>query len=41
MLTWLCGVARNVWLKYLRKHQDYISLDEGIIGQMEVPEKET
>jgi RNA polymerase sigma-70 factor (ECF subfamily) len=41
MLTWLCGIARNVWLKYLRKHQDYISLDESFIEQIEVPNEET
>jgi RNA polymerase sigma-70 factor (ECF subfamily) len=40
MLTWLCGIARNVWLKYLRKHQDNIPLDESIIDQIEVPEEE-
>jgi RNA polymerase sigma-70 factor (ECF subfamily) len=41
MLTWLCGIAKNVWLKYLRKHQDYISLDESFIEQIEVPDEET
>ena len=22
ILTWLCGIAKNVWLKYLRNHQE-------------------
>lgn len=29
ILTWLCGVANNVWLKYLRKHKENISIDDG------------
>jgi RNA polymerase sigma-70 factor (ECF subfamily) len=41
ILTWLCGIARNVWLKYLRKHQQYISLDESYIEQIEVSNEET
>lgn len=27
VLTWLCGIAKNVWLKYLRKHQAELSLN--------------
>lgn len=23
ILTWLCGIAKNVWLKYLRKHVQF------------------
>lgn len=28
ILTWLCGIAKNVWLKYLRKHPETLSLEE-------------
>lgn len=31
ILTWLCGIAKNVWLKYLRKHQETLSLAEDIL----------
>ncbi|QUO32131.1 sigma-70 family RNA polymerase sigma factor [Faecalicatena sp. Marseille-Q4148] len=31
ILTWLCGIAKNVWLKYLRKHQETLSLREDIL----------
>ena len=31
VLTWLCGIAKNVWLKYLRKHQETLSLEEDIL----------
>lgn len=27
ILTWLCGIAKNVWLKYLRKHQKMLSIE--------------
>lgn len=30
VLTWLCGIAKNVWLKYLRKHQETLSLEEDL-----------
>jgi len=26
-LTLLCGIAKNVWLKYLRKHQKMLSIE--------------
>ena len=26
-MTWLCGIAKNVWLKYLRKHQKMLSIE--------------
>lgn len=29
ILTWLCGIAKNVWLKYLRKHQEILSFEDG------------
>lgn len=28
VLTWLCGIAKNVWLKYLRKHQEILSMED-------------
>ncbi len=30
ILTWLCGIAKNVWLKYLRKHPDTLPLEDNI-----------
>lgn len=30
ILTWLCGIAKNVWLKYLRKHPDTLPLEGNI-----------
>lgn len=30
ILTWLCGIANNVWLKYIRKHKVELSIDEGL-----------
>ena len=27
ILTWLCGISQNVWLKYLRKHQELLPLE--------------
>lgn len=30
-MTWLCGIAKNVWLKYLRKHQDVLSMEKDIL----------
>ena len=29
-MTWLCGIAKNVWLKYLRKHPDTLPLEGNI-----------
>ena len=37
ILTWLCGVANNVWLKYLRKHKETISIDD---GSLEIADKQ-
>lgn len=31
ILTWLCGIAKNVWLKYLRKHQDVLSMEKDVL----------
>lgn len=31
ILTWLCGIAKNVWFKYLKKHQEILSMDD-ILG---------
>lgn len=28
VLTWLCGIAKNVWLKDLRKRQKTLSIDD-------------
>lgn len=28
ILTWLCGIAKNVWLKYQRKHRETLSLED-------------
>ena len=28
ILTWLCAIAKNVWLKYLRKHKEMLSIEE-------------
>ncbi len=28
ILTWLCGIAKNVWLKYLRNHQEILSMED-------------
>lgn len=30
VLTWLCGIAKNVWVKYLRKHQEILSMEDDI-----------
>lgn len=30
VLTWLCGIAKNVWLKDLRKRQEILSIDDDI-----------
>ena len=30
VLTWLCGIAKNVWLKYLRKHREMLSMEDDI-----------
>ena len=27
ILTWLCGIAKNVWLKYLRNHQETLLME--------------
>lgn len=39
ILTWLCGIAKNVWLKYLRKHPEVLSLDESILERTETQDK--
>lgn len=31
ILTWLCGIAKNVWLKYLKKHQEILSMEDDIL----------
>ncbi|MEG0904286.1 MAG: sigma-70 family RNA polymerase sigma factor [Lachnospiraceae bacterium] len=31
ILTWLCGIAKNVLLKYFRKHQESLSFEDGIL----------
>lgn len=31
VLTWLCGIAKNVWLKDLRKRQETLSIDDDIL----------
>ena len=31
ILTWLCAIAKNVWLKYLRKHQEVLSIEDVIL----------
>ncbi len=28
ILTWLCGIAKNVWLKYLKNHQEILSMED-------------
>ena len=28
ILTWLCGIAKNVWLKYLRTYQETLSIED-------------
>ena len=30
ILTWLCGIAKNVWLKDLRKRQEILSTNDHI-----------
>lgn len=30
-MTWLCGIAKNVWLKYVRKHQEVLSIEDDIL----------
>lgn len=30
VLTWLCGIAKNVWLKYLRKHQELLTAEDEV-----------
>ncbi len=30
VLTWLCGIAKNVWMKYLKKHQELLSIEDDI-----------
>lgn len=39
ILTWLCGIAKNVWLKYLRKHQEFLSLDKSTLERIETQDK--
>ena len=31
ILTWLCGIAKNVWLKDLRKRQETLPIDGDIL----------
>lgn len=31
ILTWLCGIAKNVWLKDLRKRQKAVSIEDNIL----------
>lgn len=31
ILTWLCGIAKNVWLKDLRKRQKTLSIDNATL----------
>lgn len=31
ILTWLCGIAKNVWLKDLRKRQKTVSIEDNIL----------
>ena len=31
ILTWLCGIAKNVWLKDLRKRQETLPIDDNIL----------
>ena len=31
VLTWLCGIAKNVWLNYLKKHQEILSIDNDVV----------
>ena len=31
ILTWLCAIAKNVWLRYLRKHQEILSIEDVIL----------
>lgn len=31
ILTWLCGIAKNVWLKDLRKRQETLSINDDIL----------
>ena len=31
VLTWLCGIAKNVWLNYLKKHQEMLSIDNDVV----------
>lgn len=30
-MTWLCGIAKNVWLKDLRKRQEILPIDDDIL----------
>lgn len=30
-MTWLCGIAKNVWLKYVRKHQEILYIEDDIL----------
>lgn len=31
ILTWLCGIAKNVWLKDLRNRKETLSIDDNIL----------
>lgn len=31
VLTWLCGIAKNVWLNYLKEHQEMLSIDNDVV----------
>lgn len=31
ILTWLCGIAKNVWLKYVGKHREVLSIGNDIL----------
>lgn len=36
ILTWLCGIAKNVWFKYLKNHQEILCLDESTFENIEI-----
>ncbi len=31
--TWLCGIAKNVWFDYLRKHKNTLPLEEALTAE--------
>lgn len=38
VLTWLCGIAQNLWLKYLRDNKSFEDLTDSVLYHRMAPE---